>query len=209
MHLLSAYGYAAVFILVMLESTGVPLPGETILITASIFASTSHKLDIWFVVASAAAGAIIGDNIGFWVGRAFGQRLLSRFGPKIGLDERKQKLGQYLFKRYGGLIVFVGRFVAMLRAFAALLAGINHLPPLEFLAYNAAGGIVWASLFGFGGYALGQGIHRIAGPAGWAGLAVALVAAIVLWRYFKVHEERLLDEANRAMEKDGGQGAKG
>ena len=198
-HLLSSYGYAAIFILVMLESAGIPMPGETVLISASIYASATHGLDIRLVVSSAAAGAILGDNFGFWIGRSFGQRLLTRWGPKIGLDERKQKLGQYLFLRYGGAIVFFGRFVAMLRAFAALLAGINRLPPLRFFLYNAAGGIVWASLFGFGAYALGQGIHRIAGPVGWAALAFALIGVVILWRFFKRHEERLLAEAERAI----------
>ncbi|MDR3463943.1 MAG: DedA family protein [Beijerinckiaceae bacterium] len=185
----------------MLESAGIPMPGETILISASIYASATHGLDIRFVVGSAAAGAIVGDNFGFWIGRSFGQALLTRFGPKIGLDERKQKLGQYLFLRYGGAIVFFGRFVAMLRAFAALLAGINRLSPLRFFLYNAAGGIVWASLFGFGAYALGQGIHRIAGPVGWAALVLALVGVVILWRFFKRHEESLLAEAERAMDR--------
>jgi membrane protein DedA with SNARE-associated domain len=200
-HLISAYGYAAVFTLVMLESAGIPMPGETILISASIYASTRHGLDIRFVVGSAAAGAITGDNIGFWVGRSLGQRVLTRWGPNIGLDERKQKLGQYLFLRYGGAIVFFGRFVAMLRAFAALLAGINRLPPLRFFLYNAAGGVVWASLFGFGAYVLGRGIHRIAGPVGWAALALALVGIVILWRFYKHHEERLLADAERAMDR--------
>jgi membrane protein DedA with SNARE-associated domain len=204
-HLLATYGYAAVFALVMFESAGIPLPGETILISASIYASTTHGLDIRFVVGSAAAGAIAGDNFGFWIGRWFGRRLLSRWGSAVGLDERKQKLGQYLFLRYGGLIVFFGRFVAMLRAFAALLAGINRLPPLRFFFYNAAGGVVWACVFGFGGYALGQGIHRIAGPVGWAGFSLAVIGAFVLWRFFKRHEERLLADAERAVGQQGAQ----
>ncbi|WP_158809592.1 DedA family protein [Beijerinckia sp. L45] len=185
----------------MLESSGIPLPGETILITASIYASTTHGLDIRAIVGCAAAGAILGDNIGFWVGREFGQRLLTRWGPGVGLDERKQKLGQYLFVKYGGAIVFFGRFVAVLRAFAALLAGVNRLAPWRFLVFNAAGGILWASIFGFGGYLLGEGIHRIAGPVGWAALAIALVGAILLWRFFKKHEERLLAEAETAMDR--------
>ena len=128
---------------------------------------------------------------------------MSRFGPALGLDERKQKLGQYLFMRYGGLIVFFGRFVAMLRAFAALLAGINRLPPLEFFLYNAAGGVVWASIFGFGGYALGQGIHRVAGPVGWVALSLALLGTFILWRFFKRNEERLLADAERAVDQQG------
>ena len=200
-HLLSTYGYAAIFILVMLESSGIPLPGETILISASIYASTTRGLDIRLIVACAAAGAILGDNIGFWVGREFGQRLVTRWGPTVGLDARKQKLGQYLFMKYGGAIVFFGRFVAVLRAFAALLAGVNRLAPWRFFLFNATGGIVWASIFGFGGYMLGEGIHRVAGPVGWAALAIALVGAVVLWRFFKMHEERLLADAETAMDR--------
>ena len=97
--LLATYGYAAIFAMVMLESAGIPLPAETILISASPW--------IFVVIAAAAAGAILGDNIGFWVGRTFGQRLLSRWGHLIGLDERKLKLGQYLFMQHGGKIVFL------------------------------------------------------------------------------------------------------
>ncbi len=200
-HLLTSYGYAAIFLLVMLESSGIPLPGETILISAAIYASTGRGLDIRLVIGCAAAGAILGDNIGFWIGRAFGPRLVTRFGPRVGLDERKQKLGQYLFTRYGGSIVFFGRFVAVLRAFAALLAGVNRLPPGRFFLFNAAGGVVWAGVFGLGGYALGEGIHRVAGPVGWVALAAALVGAVVFWRFFKHHEERLLAQAEAAMDR--------
>jgi membrane protein DedA with SNARE-associated domain len=116
----------------------------------------------------------------------------------VGLDERKRKLGQYLFARHGGKVVFFGRFVALLRAFAALLAGANGLSPLRFLIFNAAGGVVWAPVFGLGGYVLGEGVRRIAGPFGWAALIVALVFAIVLWRYYKKNEERFLAEAEAA-----------
>ena len=192
---LAKYGYAAIFIVVMLESAGVPLPGETILVSAAAFSGSRHSLDIRYVIAAAAGGAIVGDNIGFWVGREFGTSLLSRWGYVIGLDERKRKLGQYLFARHGGKIVFFGRFVALLRAFAALLAGANGLSPWRFLVFNAAGGIVWATVFGVGGYVVGEGIRRIAGPFGWGVLFAAMVFAILLWRYYKKHEQRFLDEA--------------
>jgi membrane protein DedA with SNARE-associated domain len=198
-YIVASYGYAAIFLVVMMESAGVPLPGETTLVSAAVYAGTRHALDIEFIIAAAAAGAIVGDNIGFWVGREFGNRAVSRWGHLVGLDERKRKLGQYLFARHGGKIVFFGRFVALLRAFAALLAGVNGLPPLRFFLFNAAGGIAWATVFGLGGYFLGEGIHRIAGPIGWAVLAVALVGAIGLWRYYKRHEERLLADAEIAM----------
>ena len=202
-YILSTYGYAAIFFVVMFESSGIPLPGETILVTGAVLASTGKGLDIRLVILAAACGAILGDNIGFWIGRAYGERILVRYGPKVGLDARKQKLGQYLFRRYGGAIVFFGRFVALLRAYAALLAGVNDLSPKTFFAFNAAGGIIWAMIFGVGGYLLGEGISRIAGPVGWAALALALVGAVILWRFYKKHEEQLLDEAEAAMRRDG------
>jgi membrane protein DedA with SNARE-associated domain len=96
--------------------------------------------------------------------------------------------------------VFFGRFVALLRAFAALLAGVNRLAPLRFFLFNAAGGIVWASVFGLGGYLLGEGIRHVAGPIGWAMLTTALACGVWLWRYYKAHEEQLLVQAERAME---------
>jgi membrane protein DedA with SNARE-associated domain len=192
------YGYAAVFIIVMLESAGIPLPGETVLVSAAAYAGHRHSLDPAWIIIFAAAGAIIGDNLGFWAGREFGPTLLSKWGHVIGLDERKRKLGQYLFARHGGKIVFFGRFVALLRAFAAVLAGANRVPPLRFFFFNAAGGIVWAAIFGTGGYVLGEGIRRIAGPFGWAMLIAACVCAVVLWRYYKKNEARFIAEAEAA-----------
>jgi membrane protein DedA with SNARE-associated domain len=194
-HLIAHYGYAAIFLVVMMESTGIPMPGETILISAAALAGTKHALDIRGVIAAAAGGAIVGDNIGFWLGREFGEPLLEKWGYLVGLDARKRLLGRYLFARYGGSIVFFGRFVALLRAFAAVLAGANNLAPWRFFIFNALGGIVWATVFGLGGYLLGAGIHRIAGPVGWAMLISALAAVLMLWRYFKQHEEALLLKA--------------
>jgi membrane protein DedA with SNARE-associated domain len=198
-HLLGQYGYAAIFLFVMLESAGIPMPGETILVSAAVYAGTRHALDIRWVIAAAAGGAILGDNVGFWVGRKFGDPLLAKWGHLIRLDARKRMLGRYLFARHGGQIVFFGRFVALLRAFAALLAGANGLAPWRFFVFNAAGGIAWATLFGSGGYLLGAGIRRIAGPIGWTLLAATLIAGFVLWRYYKRHEENLLAEAEREM----------
>jgi membrane protein DedA with SNARE-associated domain len=198
-HLVANYGYAAIFTVVMLESAGVPLPGETILVSAAVYAGHRHSLEISYVIAAAACGAIFGDNVGFWFGREFGLRLLSRWGYLVGLDERRLKLGQYLFARHGGKIVFFGRFVALLRAFAALLAGANGFSPMRFFIFNAAGGIVWATVFGLGGYLLGHSIHLIAGVLGWVGLVAAVVFIVILWRYYKKHEDRFLVEAEAAM----------
>jgi membrane protein DedA with SNARE-associated domain len=195
--LIAHYGYAAIFLVVMLESAGIPMPGETALISAAVVAGTKHALDIRFVIAAAACGAIVGDNVGFWAGREFGEPLLEKWGHLVGLDARKRMLGRYLFARYGGSIVFFGRFIALLRAFAAVLAGANGLAPWRFFVFNALGGITWATIFGMGGYLLGESIHRIAGPVGWATLILALAALLVLWRYFKHHEEALLLKVER------------
>lgn len=197
--LIAQYGYLLIFIVVAGESAGVPVPGETVLISAAIYAGTTHRLDIFGVVAAAACGAILGDNLGFWVGRKFGPSLLLRIGPKIGLDARRQKLGQYLFQRYGGSIVFFGRFVAVLRAFSAMLAGVNRLSPMRFFVFNATGGVVWAGLFGFGGYLLGAGVHDLEGPVGKALLIIALIGAFLAWRFYKRNEELLLQHAEREM----------
>jgi membrane protein DedA with SNARE-associated domain len=142
--LISTYGYWAVAGVVAAESMGLPVPGEATLIAAAIVAGTTQALDIWLVVAAATAGAIIGDNIGFYLGREIGFRLMVRFASYVHLTEARIKLGQYLFLRYGGFVVFFGRFVAVLRVLAAFLAGVNCMDWTRFLLFNAMGGFVWA-----------------------------------------------------------------
>src|SRR5947209_6914884 len=163
LHLLATYGYWAVLLFVAVESMGIPFPGETMLLTAAIYAGTTHQLSLPLVIAAAAVGAILGDNLGFWIGREVGFRFLRRYGHFIRLDERKLKLGQYLFLRHGGKVVFFGRFIAVLRTWAAFLAGTNRMSWARFVLFNVLGGIIWATLFGVGGYALGGSIHRLTG----------------------------------------------
>lgn len=198
-HLLSTYGYWAVLLFVAIESTGIPFPGETMLVAAAIFAGTSHQLQIPLVIAAAATGAIIGDNVGFWVGREGGYRLLRRYGHFIRLDERRLKLGQYLFLRHGGKVVFFGRFVAVLRAWAAFLAGTNRMPWPRFLVFNAAGGILWATVYGVAGYELGANIERIRGPVGIVTAVIAAIIIIAVLVFLRRNEKRLEEEAERAL----------
>jgi membrane protein DedA with SNARE-associated domain len=198
-HLLTAYGYWAVLVFVAIESTGIPFPGETMLLAAAIYAGATHHLAIPLVIAAAASGAILGDNTGFLVGREGGYRLVRRYGRYIRLDERKLKLGQYLFIRHGGKVVFFGRFVAVLRAWAAFLAGTNRMRWGRFLVFNAAGGILWATLYGLGGYFLGINVHRIVGPVGIAVLVLAALVIIVLLILLRRNEQRLEEEAVRAL----------
>ncbi len=193
------YGYAAVFIVISVESSGIPLPGEATLISAAIYAAATHALSLPLIILWASAGAIVGDNVGFWIGRTFGLRLLLRYGRHVGLDEPRLKLGQYLFAKHGGKIIFFGRFIAVLRALAAVLAGVNRYPWGRFFAFNAAGGIVWATLYGSAAYLLGHSIHRIAGPFGITLLVVALVTGILGWRSLKRHQAQLQTEADAAI----------
>ena len=184
-HLLTQYGYVAVFVLVGLESLGIPLPGETILITAGIYAGTTHKLSIWGVFAVAAAGAIIGDNIGFLIGDRGGYRLLRRYGHYVRADESKVKVGRYVFDRQGPKVVFFGRFVSVLRTYAAFLAGTLKMHWRKFLPYNASGGIIWAAIYAFAAYGLGNSINKASKPVDIglaAAAAVIIVATIVVVR---------------------------
>jgi membrane protein DedA with SNARE-associated domain len=189
--LVAQYGLYAVFVIVMLESAGVPLPGETALVLASIYAGATGDLHIAQVIAAAAAGAIIGDNMGFWVGRHFGMPLLKRYGRFIHLDEKRLAFGEAMFRRHGAKIVFFGRFIAILRIFAALLAGVNRYGWGSFLFYNAAGGIVWATVFGLGGYFFGEAIHRFTGPVGLIALAGVILGVGVSWWVVRRQEARM------------------
>src|SRR5205823_11293383 len=187
-HLLATYGYWAVAVFVAIESTGIPFPGETMLLVAAIYAGTTHHLFIPFVILAAACGAIVGDNLGYWVGREGGYRLLRRYGHYLGLDERKVKLGQYLFRKHGSKVVFFGRFIAILRTWAAFLAGTNRMPWAPFLIYNALGGIIWATLYGLGGYFLGDNVHRLTGPIGPITFALGLLITIASLVFTRRHE---------------------
>lgn len=198
-HLVQTYGYWLIAGIVLLESMGVPLPGEAVLITAGVYAGTTHGLDIGLAIAAAAAGAVIGDNIGYAVGDKLGYRLLLRHGPRIGITERKIKLGQYLFRLHGGKVVFFGRFVAVLRMLAAFLAGVNRMPWPRFFIANLAGAILWASLFGLAAYELGDAAHRIAGPFGIAAMALALAGLLLAGRHLRRREAALEEEAVRAL----------
>lgn len=198
-HFLTTYGYWAVLLFVAIESTGIPFPGETMLLLAAIAAGTTHQVSIPWVIVAAASGAILGDNLGFWIGREGGFRLLRRYGRYIRLDERKLKLGMYLFRQHGGKVVFFGRFIAVLRAWAAFLAGANRMRWPAFLLFNALGGIVWATIYGLGGYFLGDNIHQLAGPVGTVTLVLAILTIIALFVFAWRNERRLEEQAEQAL----------
>jgi membrane protein DedA with SNARE-associated domain len=195
---LATYGYLAVFAFVGIESLGVPFPGETMLLTAAVYAGTTGELSIALVVAAAAAGAIVGDNVGFGIGHWGGYRLLVRYGKYVRLDQAKLKVGRYLFHRHGGKVVFLGRFVSVLRTYAAFLAGVNRMRWWRFLVLNASGGIVWATLYGLGAYYLGHEIERVGRLVGIGIAVMALIVVVGAVVFVRQAESRLEEEAQRA-----------
>src|SRR4051812_4551026 len=173
-------GYLALFLLVMAESSGIPLPGETALITAAILASQG-KLQIELVIALAALAAIIGDNLGYLVSRKVGRRLLER----PGLFERRRRqvleIGEPFFERHGPKAVFIGRWILGLRTWASWLAGATGMPWRSFAVWNAAGGISWATTIGLVAYFVGATATSAITAFGLFGLlAVVLATAGVL-----------------------------
>ena len=182
LHVPGRVGYPALAALVGIESSGVPVPGETALIAAAIVARHGN-LDITLVIVVAAAAAIMGDNIGYWIGRKGGRAVLRKPGPFLEHRSRIIERGEPFFARHGPKAVFLGRWVALLRIAAAWLAGVNRMPWRTFLFWNALGGIAWAVSVGLAAYLLGRVAETIVRDAGIAGvvLLVALAVLLLLW----------------------------
>jgi membrane protein DedA with SNARE-associated domain len=173
-------GYLAVAVFVGVEASGVPVPGETALIAAAVLASQG-ELSIELVIAVAAAAAIVGDNIGYGLGRRYGRRLIERPGRTKVRRQLALARGEQLFDRHGAKAVFLGRWIALLRIWAAWLAGIAGMRWRSFLLWNALGGIGWALFFGLLGYWGGEATAELVARLG-VGAAVAVgVAAVVVW----------------------------
>jgi membrane protein DedA with SNARE-associated domain len=188
---IAAYGSVAVALLVLLESLGLPLPGETALVSAAIYAGTTHRIDIFILIASAALGAIIGGVLGYWIGRRAGYPTILRHGSRIGLTERRLLAGRWLFANHGGKIVVFGRFFAILRALAALIAGVTMMDWRRFVVFQSIASILWATLYGGAAYVFGKQIEHVAGPIGVA-IAVAIgIAVVVTILLFHRHGDRL------------------
>jgi membrane protein DedA with SNARE-associated domain len=193
-HFISHYGLVFLFGIVCLESAGLWVPGETALIAAGVYASNGH-LPIAGVIGVAAAGAIIGDNIGYWLGREGGRRLLYRYAILTRFAERVMPPAERFFTRHGGKAVFLARFFGGVRVTGAWMAGITRMPWWRFLFWNAAGGIVWATGVGlvafYGGKAAADTIAKY-GVYGGIAVAVAVVLAIAglhVWRRRTVEGE--------------------
>ncbi|HEX6814306.1 MAG TPA: DedA family protein [Gemmatimonadaceae bacterium] len=192
LQLLRTYGYGLLFLVVGLESLGVPVPGETALVAAAALAARGH-MKIALVIAVAAAAAILGDAGGYWIGRRGGIAFVRRYGRFFRMNDAKLEYIKRYFERHGAKTVFFGRFIALLRTWAALFAGVGCMPYGRFTAYNASGGIVWAITFGVIGYLFGRNLERIqniVGDASWALAVAVVVIAVGLWIWRRRRESR-------------------
>ncbi|MEV0283782.1 DedA family protein [Kribbella sp. NPDC050820] len=182
--------YLVVGLVIGVESMGVPLPGETTLIAAALLASQGH-LRLEFVIGAAAAGAIIGDSVGYYIGRKAGRGLFERLGRRFHhfSEDRIERAEKY-FERYGVWTVFFGRFVALLRIFAGPMAGMLRMPYPRFLAANAGGGIAWATTIGIVAYNIGDNADRIFGQLSIWALVVLVLAGVAAYTYYKLRRRQ-------------------
>ena len=176
----SHVGLPLLFALIAVESMGVPLPGETALFAASILASDG-RFSIVAVIVIAATAAIVGDNVGYLIGRKAGRRVLEASGPFQRHRRAVIAYGQPFFDKHGPKAVFLGRFVSGLRITAAWLAGVNRMRWRDFLFWNATGGIVWATVVGILAYSFGHAAESAIKTLGLIGLIGAVAAAATAW----------------------------
>jgi len=189
----SQWALLVMFVLLLLESFGLPLPGETALIACAVLASQG-ALPIAWVIVVAILAAIIGDNLGYWTARIGGRRVLLRYRLTQTYAERYLPRGERFFAKHGGKTVFIGRFVAVLRVTTAWVAGISHMHWWRFLAWNAAGGIAWATLVGLVSYYLGDAAAKAIGRYGLFAAGGAVVLAVIGYFVVRWIERRVVDE---------------
>jgi len=193
-HLVETYGLGLLFVLIMLESAGIPLPGETALIGAGLAASRGDLNIVWIIVVAAAA-AIIGDNGGYWVARRWGREILGRWNRAQRFADRVLPPSERFFEKHGGKTVFFARFIAILRFTAAWLAGLSRMPWWRFLFWNAAGGIAWAVLVAVVAYVFGRAAADAIGRYGLLGAAAIVVVGVVALVGLKVWRNRVFEGA--------------
>ena len=177
-HLLHTYTYPGVLALVMLESLGIPLPGEIALVTAAAYAGVAHNVSVSGVILMAAIGATVGGVLGYWIGIKGGLPLLARYGRYIGVRKNHIEKAHSFFERNGAKTILFGRFVAVLRTWAAVIAGAACMSFKRFVAYNTLGSIVWAMVFGWLGYYFGRDLPLLERYISRASLVILIVLAV-------------------------------
>jgi undecaprenyl-diphosphatase len=194
--LIEHYGYLAVFFGVMLESMGVPLPGETVLIASGVLAQRGH-IDVGDAIAFGILGAVVGDQVGYWVGRERGRPFVLKWGRYVRITPERLARAEAFFARHGGKAVFLARFFSGLRVFGALVAGISRMRWSTFILYNALGGAVWATAAVLVGYLLGGSLGLVDRWMGRATLVLVALLVVVVgfylaYRWVANNRERLV-----------------
>ena len=181
--LLHTYTYPGVLALVMLESLGIPLPGEIALVTAAAYAGIAHNVSVSGVILMGALGATVGGVLGYWIGIKGGLPLLTRYGGYVGVRKSHIEKAHAFFERNGAKTILFGRFVAVLRTWAAVIAGAACMSFKRFVAYNTLGSIVWAIVFGWLGYYFGHDLPLLQHYISRASLAIliALTLGMAVW----------------------------
>ena len=199
-HVVGGWGYYAVFGMLAVEGFGLFfMPGETTLIAASFAAGATHKLGIILVLLAGYAGALLGDNFSYLVGNRYGFGLIRRYGSYVRLNPKRIKFVQVLYLRYGAPIVFIGRFIMLLRSWESFLAGANHMPWRRFAPVNAGASLVWVCAWGLGAYALGKTSKTVLEAISIAIFIIFCALFTAGWIYFRRHEEQLEGWADRAL----------
>ncbi len=177
-----------------LESMGIPSPGETALVAAAILASQG-KLEIWLVILIGVISAIVGDNIGYLLGRRYGRSVFMAPGPFMHHRVNAIRYGDGFFKRHGSKAVFIGRWIALVRFATAWLAGINRMPFRQFFFWNALGGLTWGITYGLVGYFGGKAAAHVLAQAGLVGLGVMVAMFVGAWLLLRRRERRMTERA--------------
>src|ERR1044071_6212455 len=194
--LLSRYGYFAIALFMFIESIGIPIPGESALITAAAVAG-SGALSIFGVFFAALAGNVLGGMAGYWMGVRGGTAIVVRFGRFLRIDDARLARANQCFEKHGASALIVGRFVAIVRSFLGMIAGVSAMPRQKFLLYNAVGGVIWSLTFTLVGFFFGRNLPALKRELGRVGLVMGVVVALVIllvvgWRWFSANGARVI-----------------
>jgi membrane protein DedA with SNARE-associated domain/membrane-associated phospholipid phosphatase len=196
------YGYVLVGFFLLVEAAGLPVPGETALVTAAALAGRG-TLSIYGVLIAGALGTITGGHTGYWIGARGGHALVTRYGRWVGLTEKRLEQTHKFFAQHGAKTVLLGRFVAFIRSFIGIFAGLNGMPVRTFAAYNALGGSLWVVTFSLLGYAFGRNLPRLVRDIGRVSLLLAILIALVagvvfLWRWFAKNRTQVVAQLDES-----------
>jgi membrane protein DedA with SNARE-associated domain len=197
---LNQYGYPILFLVIFVESFGIPAPGQTLLITAALFAATGN-LHLWLVLVVAFAAAVLGDNIGYLIGHKGGHKLLFRYARRFGVSQARMEKIFERFNHHGGWFVFLARFFDVARQINGLIAGSAKMSFRRFLLFNSIGAALWVALWGIGSYYLGRGLKQWFSQyehvATWLIVGVIVLCAIVIavWLWRRAQQRRTRKDA--------------